>query len=521
MAGHLVALLTEPGSAYHADPALGDDCRRMLDFVLRRQFRDGSLDLGLWHHAPCEAGFCVGAVAAGCHDLRAMATDFAGRSELAGQLAAFLDRAVPITRTGPMYTANHRWSAAVGPLAWVDRFFPDPANRAAIDRHLATGLDIDAEGLYYYELSMGGYNTVANRGLLSAGILLDRPDLVDTVRRNLHSSILFINPDGDIDTSFSFRQDRGRPGVTGLDWLCARLVSLATGDGVLASLADRLFAEIAARPTHTADNFSNLYWMRHVPALHGEDSVPRQPVPTHGRRHFRTACVYRVRDGEFAASVKGNPPIREPYNDPSDGWCGRSGAANLLSVWHGPAVLDAVMIKACYQNYQAMKPRGLDVAGNRCIMDYQFAGFPLLEAPFLASREERGFQWADLRMHAEVTVDSGRIDLDVRVDVPDGIETQVTVEFLLRPDGRLVLAGTPQPLAARQVVWFAADSAEYTVGSHGLRIAGGLQEHHWFLEDFKIESGWAETHCARLVAAGHTPFRHTFTVTPFRTPYPA
>ena len=516
-ANFLIALLTEPDLPLAADAALADDCQRLLDFVLRRQYRDGSLDLGVWQHAPCESGFCLGAAAAGEHDLRAWPGDFRGRTELADKLHTFITRALPIVRAGPMYTPNHRWAAAVGPLAWVEHFAPDPANRAAIARYLATGLDLDDEGLYFYELSMGGYNSVANRGLLAAGVLLPAPDLVAAVQRNLHASLLFVNPAGDIDTSFSFRQDRGRPGAGGLDFACARVLSVVCADGVLSALADRLRDELLAAPGYRLDNLCDLYWYRHVLRPAGRAPALPAPVPRDGRRHFRTACVYRVRAGDFAVSVKANPPIRERYHDPSDGWCGRDGAANLVSVWHGAAAVDAVMFKVCYQNFQAMKPRGLVVHGDECRMSWHFGGFPLLEAPFLASQAERGYQWGDLRMTARCRVGDRAVELELSAETPPGIEAPATVEFLLRPDGELRLgdgatASAAPPLRAGGVVWFAADAAEYRRDGWGLRLTGGQVEHRWALGDFKLESGWAEANCARLVVSGYTPFRRTFTI---------
>ena len=67
-------------------------------------------------------------------------------------------------------------------------------------------------------------------------------------------------------------------------------------------------------------------------------------------------------------------------------------------------------------------------------------------------------------------------------------------------------------MSARGVVWFDELEAEYWRQGAGLKIVGGHVEHHWFLDDFKTESGWAEANCARLVVAGYTPFQRTFTI---------
>ena len=73
---------------------------------------------------------------------------------------------------------------------------------------LAEGIDINADG-EFTERSTGIYNAVCNRSLRFMADHLDRPDLLDHVRKNLDLMTHLFHDDGTVVTSISNRQDRG------------------------------------------------------------------------------------------------------------------------------------------------------------------------------------------------------------------------------------------------------------------------------------------------------------------------
>ncbi len=117
--------------------------------------------------------------------------------------------ATPALVSGGVHTPNHRWELASA-LGRVLRHRPDDAVRERIDEWLAEGVDIDADG-QYSERSANYAAHVSNPALLALGDILRRPELHDTVERNLASVLELIHADGSVETVHSRRQDQKDP----------------------------------------------------------------------------------------------------------------------------------------------------------------------------------------------------------------------------------------------------------------------------------------------------------------------
>lgn len=129
-----------------------------------------------------------------------------GLVDVADDLQQLLDRATPGLVAGGVHTPNHRWELAAA-LSRIDVLAPDPAVRQRVSAWLAEGVDIDADGLYS-ERSANYAAYVSNPCLLVLGDLLDRPDLIDAVHRNLHAQADLTDHLGLVETVFSRRQDQ-------------------------------------------------------------------------------------------------------------------------------------------------------------------------------------------------------------------------------------------------------------------------------------------------------------------------
>lgn len=213
-----------------------DTAMHAMRFVLRRQQPDGTLDLG--GAASCnEAGFPIPALAEAHRRLKEVDRDWA--ADMRTMIADYVRKAADAVVAGDAHTANHRWAAAAGPLAAAYSLFPEERYLAKIDSYLADGIDCDADGCWFEERGVG-YNNVANHGMLVLADCLNRPEFIDPVIRNLRFMLHNIQPNGEADTSYSFRQDRGSPGAAVCDYRLARRGALASGDGCISTLAQRM-----------------------------------------------------------------------------------------------------------------------------------------------------------------------------------------------------------------------------------------------------------------------------------------
>ena len=165
--------------------------------------------------------------------------DDAGAGEIAEALGELIRTAAPGMASGGFHTPNHRW-VLVAALSQARALFPDLDVMGTIEAYLAETIDINADG-EYTERSTGVYNAVCNRSLRIAAEALDRPELLDPVRKNLDLSYHLLHADGTVVTSVSRRQDRGQRaipvGLVDSYYAMARMES----NGFYAAVADWLF----------------------------------------------------------------------------------------------------------------------------------------------------------------------------------------------------------------------------------------------------------------------------------------
>lgn len=115
-------------------------------------------------------------------------------------------RAAPALATGGLHTPNHRWEVSAA-LARIDHLWPERRLVERIDDWLAEGVDID-DDRQYSERSATYASEVTNSCLLTMAWLLDRDALIRPVRRNLESTLFLLEPNGEVDTVHSRRQDQ-------------------------------------------------------------------------------------------------------------------------------------------------------------------------------------------------------------------------------------------------------------------------------------------------------------------------
>ena len=115
---------------------------------------------------------------------------------------------------GGVHTPNHRWEICKA-LAHLNHLWPSRLLMARINDWLGEGIDQDAEG-EYSERSPNYASEVTNRSLLAVARLADKPRLLDNVRRNLDLTLYRLQPNGEVETVQSRRQDQtGIPRMSG------------------------------------------------------------------------------------------------------------------------------------------------------------------------------------------------------------------------------------------------------------------------------------------------------------------
>ncbi|WP_342774076.1 hypothetical protein [Paenibacillus oralis] len=120
------------------------------------------------------------------------------------------------------------------------------------ERWLAEGIDCTEDGKWT-ERSNGIYNAVSDLVLYYAAELLDRPELLEPVRRNLRMMAYLIHPGGDVVTDYSGRQDFGRKSDLSGYFLILKLMEEHDRDPLFAAMAG-LAGEALAQPGMLPNN---------------------------------------------------------------------------------------------------------------------------------------------------------------------------------------------------------------------------------------------------------------------------
>ncbi len=268
-----------------------------------------------------DSGFIVNVLAPVVKAARSAAeSGDSGAGVIAEEIGEIIQAATPGMVSGGFHTPNHRW-VLVSALAQAFDLFPDLEGKEIIDQYLNETIDINADG-EYTERSTGVYNAICNRFLRIAADRLNKPELLDPVRKNLTLSYHLLHADGSVVTSISNRQDRGQKTIPA--GLVDSYYALARqdGNGFFAACADWLFDL----------NPSGGPWTLHPFLEHPEwrkDDLDREPLPDSYSNLYPVSGMWRVRRGKASATAA-------------------KGLTALFSLTYGDVELTAVKVCASY-----------------------------------------------------------------------------------------------------------------------------------------------------------------------------
>lgn len=372
--------------------------------------------------SPPDSAFTVNDVCDALELLAPYRASVPAAAVLADDLDRIVHRATPVLLTGGVHTPNHRWEVSAA-LARIHRLHPAPALVERIDQWLAERADIDDDGLWS-ERSPNYAAAVSCPSFLVLASVLDRPELLDPVRRSLDATLALLLPDDTVETVQSRRQDQSQ--AFGIGAFAPLLWHLAVLD-------DR--ADLAAVAARAAD--AETWQPGAVAARAMTDTLLARPLPVGAPREpavhtFADARLVHVREQDRSVVLFAGSDV------PSQGHV-RSGLANsptFLRLFAGSVALTDVRLSREFFGLGPFRPTSLESLGDGRyrLTETVSAGYhqPL---PAAARRTDGAYALGDEgRFSASMSFGARAADtvsLTTTIDVtvtPDAVSIDVTTE---------------------------------------------------------------------------------------------
>jgi hypothetical protein len=464
-----------PKSKHHAAPELLERIRQAAQFLERSESAEGFIDLlSTNFNSPPDTGFVVHNVATA-----AAIAKLYGAEEILRALRPFLVKAANGISVGGIHTPNHRWVVSSA-LAQVNQLFPDPVYTRRIAQWLAESIDIDEDG-QFIERSTITYNTVIDRAFTVLAAKLQRPELLDPVRRNLQAMMYLLHPDGEVVTEVSRRQDQFVRGTMAGYWFPLNYLAVHDGDRQFAGLARILPADSARLPV-----------LLEYPELAG--ALPTAaPLPEDYEKWFAAVGLARIRRGRWDATLV----LKE--------------SSRFFSARNGGAVVNAVRFASSFFGKGQFVPDTCIKEGTNYVFRQSLSA-PYYQ-PLTPPQKVDYKNWGALRsqrrqtqvckLEQSATVVEQKRGFELRLQSNGTPGVPVAVEISLREGGELQ-GCRPAPHVPDGWV-LEKDFATYRAGGDTVRFGPGAAAHLLT----QLRGAEPKLPGQSVYLTGYTPFDHT------------
>ncbi|WP_458086332.1 hypothetical protein [Streptomyces malaysiensis] len=464
-------------AAHHHDGALIGPMTRLVDALAAAQFDDGLYDQGAVHSPPDTAFSIVDlGLVYGLLD----ADDHGGTKAIRATLRKILLKAGEGLSTGGVHTPNHRWKVCAA-LARINSLWPDARYTRRIDAWLAEGIDQYDSG-QYSERSATYAPIVTNPSLLTLARLTGRPRLYERVRRNLEATLHLLEPDGEVETVHSRRQDQKTVKHLSEYWLQFRALALRERDGRFAAVAatvqrrgaDQIFDE-----TPLGDFLAEVLDHPELAApLPGATAVPEEFT-----FHDPDCGLVRIAKGTTRTTLFGGTDFPDVHAISS----GLSTNPTFLKWRKGAAILDSLRLSPQFFSLGHFRAEGVErtADGWRLWAEVR-AGFHLPLPPrhrrpdgrypltddgrFWSAMDfpHRPKEWRTLRTEVRIAAADGGWNVDVEIGES---EVPLALELCFRTGGTLTGA---DPVSGQQDTYqLVKGYGTYTVGDDVITFGPG------------------------------------------------
>lgn len=520
----LMTAYCTPESAHHRSPDLIPLLERAAQSFVDAQNPSGLLDAGNLDSPP-DTAFTIDALACALHVARQSGPNDSRLTQVKETLTRFLRSVGDALVTGGIHTPNHRW-VVCSALARINALFPARKYVDRIDDWLGEGIYQDSDGLFPERSP--NYARVEVASFLTMARLLNRPALLDPVRRHLTANLYLLHPDGEIETVNSRRQDQDRPVHVANFYVQYRYMAIRDNNPAYAAVA-RLIAARSGEGLVEGVNpviqfLEEPLLRRSLPASAGGD-VPKNYV-----RVFANSKLVRIRRDARSASIYGGGD--KPLVIAS----GTAHNPTFFNFRNGRAILDSVrMGSPQFFSLGTFRPESVKIENNGTVVHLHHR----FEAPYYQPlpREHRradgdypltpakdGRFWSKLdfphRRQSSVQVLDQKVTIleksdgsfELQIEITGHDKVPYTVELAFRPGGEFAGSGLQ---TVDQAQFLKEGKAVYRNGPDAIEFGPGQADHQATNISghlYQAHNGALRAAGTRVYITGFTPFRKVLTI---------
>ena len=509
----MTASMSNSESEYYKSKALAEKLNEAIDVLLKEQYSDGTLDAGGNRQSPPDTAFILEYICPAAAILKN--NKQSDLVLLKDKLKKFILNAGEAMVTGGVHTPNHRWVICAA-LANINSLYPDVRYVRRIDEWLAEGIYMNQDG--HYSERSGIYSAVIDKALITMARLLNRSQLLDIVQKNLTTCFYYTEPNGDLVTVDSKRQDQFMNLKVTNFYLQYRYMAIRTRNPMFAYMVDT----IENLPEFTNDILSNSL------AFFMENEELRKQIPVEGKvandfeKFFAISNLARIRREKTSTTLFGG-------NDkPIMIVSGRSSNPNFLMYRKGDAILKYMRLSTSFFRMGYFSSDGIVKEGNKYILketkeaDYYqplAEEFRKADGDYKLSESPDGRFWNKMDFDSrtksnvkkqvtviEITENNGTLNLDFKVDGPPNVE--VTIEMCFKEGSSI----TGASLDEKKNYFLKSGLGALSVGADTIEFGPGKCEHlnieNLDSEEYTYHQGSLRTNGEHVYITGLTPFYH-------------
>ena len=513
----MTASVSNSESVYYKSKILAEKLNQAMDVLLKEQYPDGTLDAGGNRQSPPDTAFILESICPAVAVLNLeKQKDLEG---LRNKMKTFIVNAGEAMITGGVHTPNHRWVVCAA-LANIHSLYPDPRYLRRIDQWLAEGIYLNEDG--QYSERSGVYSVVIDKALITMSRLLNKPELLEMVQKNLTTYYYYTEPNGDLVTVDSKRQDQFMNLTVSKFYLPYRFMAIHTKNPMFAQMVNL----IENLPDFTSETLSGslLFFM--------ENSELQQQISNESQlennfeKFFTLSNLARIRREKTAITLFGG-------NDkPLLIVSGRSSNPNFLMYRKGDAILKYMRLSTSFFRMGYFSSNGIVKQGNKYILtetkeaDYYQPLAPEFlksDGDYKLSPSQDGRFWNKMDFDSrtksnvkkqitviEITENKGTLNMDFKVDGPPNVE--VTIEMCFKEGSEI----TGAIMDDKNNFFLNSGLGKLSMGADTIEFGPGKVEHqnvnNLDSEDITYHQGNLRTDGIHVYLTGFTPFRHTMTI---------